>query len=135
MLRTYSTKAASRRCPLAAFFNLMDITVGIGHIHYICSNTSIPTCSRRDILIKLDKSVCSAERSRRQKAPHILCLKWIRQGEDEDLPPTKRTKCRMSQSNKTKVNCANCLPFICWKCSVPVCHTCLNAKDFEKELS
>ena len=130
MLRTYSTKAASRRWPLAAFFNLVDITVLNTYI--ICADISITTCSRRDFLIKLGESLCSAERSRRQKAPHILRLKQIRQGEDEDLPHSKRTKCRMCQSNKTKVMCANCLLFVCGKCYAPVCHTCLNAEDFEK---
>ena len=130
MLRTYSTKAASRRWPLAAFFNLVNITALDTYI--ICANISISTCSRRDFLIKLGESLCSAERSRRQKAPHILRLKRIRQGEDEDLPSSKRTKCRMCQSNKTKVECANCLLFVCGKCSAPVCHTCLNAKDFKE---
>ena len=67
-----------------------------------------------------------------QRAQYILRLKRIRQGEDEDLPPSKQTKCRMGQSNKTKVKCANCLLFVCGKCSGPVCHTCLNAEDFEE---
>ena len=105
MLRTYLTKAASRRWPLAAFFNLVDITAS--HTYIICADISISTCLRRDFLIKLGESLCSAERSRRQKASHILCLKRIRQGEDEDLPPSKLTKCRMCQSNKTKVKCAS----------------------------
>ena len=122
MLRTYSTKAASRRWFLAAFFNLVDITALDTNI--ICADISISTCSRRDFLIKLGESFCSAERSRRQKAQYILRLKRIRQGEDEDLRPSKQTKGRMCQSNKTKVKCANCLLFVCGKCSAPVCHTC-----------
>ena len=130
MLRTYSTKAASRRWPLATFFNLVDITALDTYI--ICADISISTCSRRDFLIKLGESLCSAERSRRQKAQYILCLKQIRQEEDKDLPPSKQTKCRMCESNKTKVKCANCLLFVCGKCSASVSHTCLNAKDFEK---
>ena len=122
MLRTYSTKAASRRWPLAAFFNLVDITALDTNI--ICADISISTCSRCDFLIKLGESLCSAERSRRQKAQYILRLKRIRQGEDEDLPPSKQTKCRLCQSNKTKVKCANCLLFVCGKCSAQVCHNC-----------
>ena len=114
MLRTYSTKAASRRWSLAAFFNLVDITALDTNI--ICADISISTCSRRDFLIKLGESFCSAERSRRQKAQYILRLKRIRQGEDEDLRPSKQTKGRMCQSNKTKVKCANCLLFDCGKC-------------------
>ena len=122
MLRTYSTKAASRRWSLAAFFNLVDITALDTNI--ISADISISTCSRRDFLIKLGESLCSAERSRRKKAQYILRLKRIRQGEDEDLRPFKQTKGRMCQSNKTKVKCANRLLFVCGKCSAPVCHTC-----------
>ena len=40
ILRAYSTKAASRRWPLAAFFNLVDITA-LGHIHYMCEYIDI----------------------------------------------------------------------------------------------
>ena len=113
MLRTYSTKAASQSWPLTAFFNLVDITALDTYI--ICADISMSTCSRRDFLIKLGESLCFTERSRRQKAPRILRLKRISQGQDEDLPPSKRTKCRMCHSNKTKVNWANCLLFCLWK--------------------
>ena len=130
MLRTYSTKAASQRWPLAAFFNLVDITALDTYI--ICADTSISTYSRRDFLIKLGESLCSAERSRRQKAPHILRLKRICQRENDDLSPSKQTKCRMCQSNKTKFKYANCLLFVGGKYSAPVYHTCLNAEDFEE---
>ena len=59
MLCTYSTKAASQRWPLTAFFNLVDITTLDTYI--ICADISISTCSRRDFLIKLGESLCSAE--------------------------------------------------------------------------
>ena len=133
MLCTYSTKAASQSWTLATFFNLVDITTLDTNI--IWADISISTCSRHDFLIKLGESLCSAERSRRQKVPHILRLKRIRQREDEDLPPSKRVNCRMCQSNKTKVRCANCLFFACDKCSAPVCHTCLNSEDFEERVN
>ena len=45
MLRTYTTKAASRRWLLATFFNLVDITALSTYI--ICEDLSISTCSRR----------------------------------------------------------------------------------------
>ena len=53
MLRTYSTKAAYRRWPLAPFFNLVDMTALNTYI--IGGDISISTCSRRDFLIKLGK--------------------------------------------------------------------------------
>ena len=73
MLRTYSTKAASRSWPLVTFFNLLNITALITYIIY--ANISISICTRHTFLIKLGKSLCSAEKSRRQKTPHLLRLK------------------------------------------------------------
>ena len=114
-------------------FNLVDITALDTYI--TCADISISNCSRRDFLIKFGESVCFAERSRWQKTPQILRLKRIRQEEDEDLPPSKRTKCQMCQSDETKIKCADCLLFDYGKCSAPVCHTCLNAKKIGKGVS
>ena len=73
MLRTYSTKVASRSWPLVTFFNLLNITALITFIIY--ANISISICTRHTFIIKLGKSLCSAEKSRRQKTPHLLRLK------------------------------------------------------------
>ena len=112
MLRTHSKKAASRRWLLAAFFNLVDITALDTNI--ICADISISTCSRRNFLIKLGESLCSAERSRQQKAQYILRLKRIRQGEDEDLPPSKQTKMSDVPIHQNESQVCQLLTFCLW---------------------
>ena len=64
MLRAYSAKAASRRCLLAEFFNLLDIAALNAYV--ICKNVQITTKKRRDFIIKQAKRLCSAERNRRR---------------------------------------------------------------------
>ena len=54
MLRSYSTKASSRKWPLAAFFNLLDIASLNTYIIY--ENISLSNENRRQFLIKLGES-------------------------------------------------------------------------------
>ena len=70
MLRSYSSKASSRRWPLAAFFNLLDI-VSL-NTYLICKDITLSAQNRRQFLIKLGKELCASERSRRHEMPHLL---------------------------------------------------------------
>ena len=62
MLRGYSTKAASRRFPLAAFFNLLDIVCLDAYV--ICKDVGIENVSRRCFLPQLGEALCDTERKR-----------------------------------------------------------------------
>ena len=99
LLRTHSTKTHPEDGHLRFFQSAGYYS--IEYMHYTqCAHISISTCKRRDFLINLGQSLCFAERSRRQKTPHLLRLEQIRQRGDEDLLSSKRAKCRMSQSKK-----------------------------------
>ena len=64
-------------------FNLLDITAL--NAYNTNAYISISISTRRDFIIKLDKSLSSAEKSRRPKTPHLLRSKRIRQKSDEDF--------------------------------------------------
>ena len=70
MLRSYSSKASSRRWPLAAFFNLLGI-VSL-NTYLICKDITLSAQNRRQFLIKLGEELCASERSRRHEMPHLL---------------------------------------------------------------
>ena len=70
MLRSYSTKASSKRWPLAAFFNLLDI-VSL-NTYVICKDITLSALNRRQFLIKLGEEFCASERSRRHEMPHLF---------------------------------------------------------------
>ena len=85
---------------MAAFFNLLDI-VSL-NTYVICKDIILSVQNRRQFLIKLVKELCASERSRRHEMPHLFRLKRVRDGADENLPPSKRTKRRICNSNKTR---------------------------------
>ena len=122
MLRAYSTKAASRRWPLAAFFNLLDIVTLDAYV--ICKDVQITIKKRRDFIIELGEKLCLAEKNRRRTVPQVFHLKRTREHAEEELPLNKRTKCKICQSNKTRVQCSNCSKFVCGTCITPVCKSC-----------
>ena len=116
MLPSYSTKALCWSWPLVAFFNLLDI-VSL-NTYIICEDIFLSSQNRRQFSIKLEEKLCALERSRRHETPHLLRLKRVRDGGGEDLPPHKRTKCRICDSNKTRTKCVNCSRCVCGICSL-----------------
>ena len=123
MLRSYSTKASSRRWPLAAFFNLLDVESLNTYIIY--KDISLSGQSRRQFLMKLGEELCASKRSCRHEMPNLLRLKRICDRGDEDLSPNKRTKRRICNSNKTGTNCGNRSCYVCGTCSTPMCKECI----------
>ena len=67
MIRGYSTKAASRRWPLAAFFNLLDIVCLDAYV--ICKGVGIENVSRRCFILQLGEALCDAERKPKDENP------------------------------------------------------------------
>ena len=124
MLRLYSTKCASRRWPLAVFFNLLDI---------LCLNSwilakemnmrSARTC--REFLLHMGKFFC-AKAPPRKRPPHFnittLRSQALQCGSSEE-----RTRCQACKTNKTKVTCCSCQKFVCGKCSSSLCNSCISS--------
>ena len=124
MLQSYSTKASSRRWPLATFFTPLDIVSLNACV--ICKDITLSAQNRRQFLTKLGEELCASERSRRHEMPHLLRLKRVRDEADENLPPSKRTKSRICNTNKTRTNCGNCSRDVCGRRSTPMCKECIN---------
>ena len=124
MLRSYSTKVSSRRWPLPTVFTLLDIVSLNACV--ICKDITLSAQNRRQFLIKLGEELCASGRSRRHEMPHLLRLKRVRDGADENLPPSKRTKPRICNTNTTRTNCGNCSRYVCGRRSAPMCKECIN---------
>lgn len=123
MLRSYSTKAASRRWPLAAFFNLLDIVCLDSFI--IAHDLGMVAGNRRNFLIQLGEILCAAERQRRASIYPPLSLTRLEQAQNPDLTENRRTSCRLCHKNKTRIYCYNCKKYVCGTCSENVCKECL----------
>lgn len=123
MLRSYSTKSASRRWPLAAFFNLLDIVCLNSYI--IAVDCGMTKGNRRDFLIHLGEKLCFKERSRRAKPilEHLDDTCKLKPCVPV-LPPGKRTTCRKCQKNKTRDACCSCGVFVCGSCAKLICKDC-----------
>ena len=127
MLRCFSTKSASRRWPLSAFFNLVDIVCLNSYL--ISVDSGMTKGNRRDFLLGLGEKLCSRERSRRTK-PCFRQLQALEEnarpsGDNITLPPGKRTTCRKCQKNKTRDSCYCCCTFVCGSCAQLICKDCV----------
>lgn len=121
MLRGYSTKSATRRWPLAVFFNLIDIVAL--NTFVICSDSGITRKRRRDFLISLGEELCNASATEVSRG-----MMPSSSGDDVDKgmcrTSLKRTTCRQCQTNKTRSTCKKCSKFICGTCANTVCDSC-----------
>ena len=124
MLRGYSTKAASRRWPLAVFFNLLDIVALDAYVIAQDIGGSLQT-ARRKFLLQLGEVLCASEITRRSSLQQNLSLSATNSVSHSTLPNNKRTTCRICQSNKTRTLCCKCGKFVCGSCSKSVCSNCV----------
>ena len=120
MLKAYSTKAATRRWPLAVFFNLIDIVCLDAFI--ICREADIVKNSRRQFLISLGESL-SGSMKNDTKAP-TSSHDRKRKSSPPVQPSSKRMKCKLCKSNKCRSKCKICQDFVCGPCSSAVCNSC-----------
>ena len=127
MLRGYSTKEASRRWPLAAFFNLLDIVCL--DVFVICKVVGIENVSRRCFILHLGEALRDAESKRRKPSILRLSAAVENHSDDAELPEKKQTSCSSCQKNKTHVRCKNCKDFVCGTCSKPVRLKCLSETE------
>lgn len=130
MLRCYSTKCASRRWTLSAFFNLLDIVCLDAYI--IAVACGMCEKNRRKFLLHLGETLCQKERKRRSisesQKPLPIKIRVIERTENkENAKLQSRTSCRMCQKNKTRESCHSCNTFVCGTCSKLVCKKCLDA--------
>lgn len=125
MLRLYSTKCASRRWPLAVFFNLLDILCLNSFV--LAKEMNMPNAkSRRDFMLHIGKVLCSKAKAR--KRPHSQ-ISTMRIQANHTGSSESRTRCEICRSNKTKVVCCSCDKFVCGKCSSPICQSCISSSE------
>ena len=98
MLRGYSTKAVSKRWPLAAFFNLLDRVCLDAYV--ICKDVRMENVSRRYFLLQLGEALCDVKCKRQKTAKHRLSAAAGNHNNDAELPGEKRTSCRSCQKKK-----------------------------------
>jgi hypothetical protein len=117
MSRKYTTKAGSRRWPIAVFYNLLDIC-GINSwiLYKECTGSKI---SRRNFLLKLGEELC------------LIHSQNFNQVLPPPMPPTKtsteitRKKCQVSNHhNKTTMRCSICGKLCCGQCASKTVITC-----------
>ena len=94
MLRGYSTRAATRRWPVAVFQNLID--------------------TRREFLIMLREHFCHGERNRRIDI-HSHAV---------ERTPVLRNFATSSKITKTRKLCGSCGALVCGTCAKMVCNNC-----------
>lgn len=121
MLRAYSTKAGSRRWPIAVFGNILDIC-GL-NAYIICKSTHLWRSTRRDFLLELSKKLCHQLQERKRLQRPVALVRHPDAADNDELP--RRTTCKRCHRNKTKVSCAVCRTFCCGTCSYQVCNTCM----------
>ena len=131
MPQCYSTKAASRRWPLAAFFSLLDI-ISLDSFA-IARDIGMTRSNRRHFLIQLGEIFCTAGRHKRAAASQPL--QFAQQASTRKgiaaaaLPAGKRTACGYCQKNKTRSQCSNCTTHVCGSCSKLVYKFCFSVQD------
>lgn len=117
MLRGYSTKSATKRWPLSAFFNLLDMVAL--NCYILCVDLEITKQRRYEFLISIGEKLCFSQHQL-QISPQVT----EPASEPEQLPPGKRTHCRICSTNKTRIQCFSCRRFICGQCSAAMCKKC-----------
>lgn len=117
MAKHFTTKAGTRRWPLAVFFNILDFA-GINSwiLYKMCTGAKI---SRRQYLLLLVEEIISMTK---QPAP----LPRIQlQPPEASVRTAKRKQCHYCR-NKTNAVCHRCSKMVCGKCTVPNPVTCKN---------
>ena len=124
LLRCYSTTAASRRWPLAAFFSRLDIISLNAFV--IATEIVMMQSNRRSFLISLGEQLCDKEWQRR-----LVSSKRMQFAQEPAssrveaiLADRKRTTCKLRQKNKTRQQCCNCKKYVCSFCAKLVRKAC-----------
>ena len=119
MLRYYSTRSATRRWPLAVFYNLLDI---------LCLNTFViakemrmkNTNNRQEFLLFLGKQLCCVKTRKPTLHPNFS-------GSNQssiNQPIRQRMRCHLCKTNKTRETCCTCFKFVCGSCLKTICGAC-----------
>ncbi|XP_056221053.1 piggyBac transposable element-derived protein 4-like [Seriola aureovittata] len=118
MARLYSVKGATRRWPVAVFYNLLDMAAINAHILFQkCMSTNI---ARRAFILQLAKEL---------RAQHVCAMSGPAGLPTEPQQSHQRRQCQINshcKQNKTKVCCQGCERPVCGKCTVRVESFCSN---------
>ncbi|CAI5684870.1 unnamed protein product [Oreochromis niloticus] len=111
MARMYSVRSATRRWPVAVFYNMLDLAAVNAYILYkACTGWT----GKRRLFLRL---LAQQLRSRFMQHKEILAQ---RQAAAAAVPGTvKTTQCQVQEScnrNRSRFTCATCKKFTCAKC-------------------
>lgn len=81
-----------------SYFSCADVAVN----KQLCS-------SEINLSLSWGKELCASELSHRHEIPHLFRLKQVCNGVEEGLSPNNRNKCRVGNSNRTRMY-GNCSP-------------------------
>jgi hypothetical protein len=114
MARMYSVRAATRRWPVAVFYNMLDLAAVNAYILYkACTGW---TGKRRLFLSLLAQQL----RCRFMQHKEILAQRQAAEAAAAAVPGTvKTTQCQVQEScnrNRSRFTCATCQKFTCAKC-------------------
>lgn len=124
MIRQYSTKSASRRWPLAIFYNILDIALINAWILY--KETVDAAISRRSFIISLTRALCDTDIGNTQSNDSSSTPVASQSG-------SRKRQCSGScNKNRAVGECRKCNKAFCGKCSTKVakiveieCNECL----------
>ena len=119
MAKRYSTKAGTRRWPLATFCNILDLAgINAWILYKKCTGRIV---SRRDFLLSLVEEIVGQTVQSPPNPVHT-----IQASPQTSTNDKKRRQCHNCR-NKTRVSCQRCSRMVCGKCvaqSPIFCKTC-----------
>ncbi|XP_049440208.1 uncharacterized protein LOC125893527 isoform X1 [Epinephelus fuscoguttatus] len=126
MLRRYSARAATRRWPVAVFYNVLDIATLNAWVLYrrcVVANTT-----RRHFILELCKQLRSehVSASRLSTRAHAAMSSPL-----PTIPEQRRRNCtvkRKCTKNKTTKTCMMCFRAVCGQCTVKVYSVCADCE-------
>ncbi|CAG5919961.1 unnamed protein product, partial [Menidia menidia] len=111
-LRNYSVRAATRRWPMAVFYNLLDMAATNAHVLYTACTGSKE--SRRLFMLELSEELKNRflqEKTQEEQQKQLRCEMRVSQ--------QKKTQCQvriLCNKNKSTERCVHCGKFTCGKC-------------------
>uniref|UniRef100_A0A1A8U1F2 PiggyBac transposable element-derived protein domain-containing protein n=1 Tax=Nothobranchius furzeri TaxID=105023 RepID=A0A1A8U1F2_NOTFU len=120
-LQQFSSRAATRRWPVAVFYNILDIAALNAWVLYrSCVDSKI---TRRAFILELCQEL---------RVEHVLCSSIpISSSLPTVLITGKRRSCtirRKCAKNKTSKTCVKCLQPVCGQCTVRAYSVCMNCE-------
>lgn len=131
MSRQYSTRAPTRRWPVAVFYNMLNLAVINSWILY--KQVNLSKISRQDFIISLIEEILAYSEGEK-KTPTTPSTKRRRESNQSPVQPTtpksarKTCQIRLCNENKAAEICSKCKLFTCGSCTSSKLVTCKNCE-------